>query len=99
MNKKVMAEFVKITSELKALEEKREALRESIVQEMDREKLTKVESDYGVFSIAQRVSYEYTDAIKKLKEKVKLAELKEQKTGKATERITQYLYFKATDAN
>jgi len=95
MNKKVMAEFVKITSELKALEEKREALRESIVQEMDSEKLTKVESDYGVFSIAQRVSYEYTDAVAKLKEKVKLAEIKEQKTGKAKERVTAYLYFKA----
>jgi len=95
MNKKVMVEYAKITAEMKALEEKRDALKESILGEMSKEGMTKAETDFGVFSIASRTSYEYTDAITKLKEKVKLAELKEQKTGKAKEKVTEYLYFKA----
>lgn len=95
MNKKALSEFVKVTSEMKALEEKREALRVAILEDMEAENLNKVESDYGTFSVAQRTSYEYTEAIAKLKEKVKLAELKEQKMGKAKEKVTSYLYFKA----
>jgi len=95
MNKKIISEFAKVTAHIKELEVMRDALKEDILKEMSKEGMTKAETDFGVFSIAARTSYEYTDAVAKLKEKVKLAELKEQKTGKAKEKVTEYLYFKA----
>jgi hypothetical protein len=93
MEKKLFAQFVKLNEKLHALKEERDILRASIVEEMRKEKVTKQETDYGIFTRAIRKSWLYTGAVDRLKEKVKLAEVREQNKGLAQAVKTEYLRF------
>ena len=85
--------FIKLNDKIKSLEEERDMLRASIVDDMRKEKVTKKETDWGIFTRAIRANWSYTQAVSKLKEKVKLAEVREQNTGKAKKTETEYLRF------
>ena len=95
MQKELLKEYVKLETKFKELEEQKKALREEIVQAMRKEKMEKVETDFGSFTICYKSSYAYTDAIKKLEDKVKIAKIKEQEKGIAEKTTSEYLLFKA----
>ena len=63
------------------------------MSEMQKEKLFKINSDYGLFTIASRTSWLYTKAVLKLKEELKVKEIKEQQSGKAKGEVSEYLRF------
>lgn len=79
--------------ELKKLEEEKETLRSQIISDLQSQSVDKVETDYGTFTVAHRVSYTYTDKVKALEEKVKLAKVKEEQKGLAEAKETQYLRY------
>lgn len=97
MNKKLYAEFIKVEAKYKDIESKRDELRREIVDEMVKDGISKEETIYGIFTVAHKTSWTYTDIVGKLHERLKIAQLKEQKTGKAQEHITNYLRFTAQE--
>ena len=63
------------------------ALAQSLILDMQDRGVEKEETPYGKFTMTQRKSYEFTEAVANLKEKVKLAEGKEIRNGKAKEKL------------
>ena len=90
---KLFKEYAKLQEKLATLEEERDNLRAEIIKEMRDDKLEKAETDYGIFTRAIRTTYHYTDAVKKLEEKVKVAKQREVNTGKAEGHVAEYLRF------
>ena len=86
-------EYQKLETQYKILVDLRETMREKIVLEMTKEGTDKAETDYGRFTVGTRSSWEYTDAVKKLEERVKIAKIKEQQKGVATQSMTNYLVY------
>lgn len=93
MDKKLFREYKKLDAKLKQMEEQKQALRDEIVEGLRKEGVEKTETDYGTFTRARRVSYKYTDAVKKLEEKVKLAKVKEEQKGLAEPSEKEYLVY------
>ena len=93
MNTALLKEYALNEEKLKSLEAKKEELREQIVNEMKVKKVDKVESDLGLFTIGRRLSWKFTEAVKKIEEKLKIAKAKEQEKGIATSSVTEYLVF------
>ena len=91
--KKELKTYAELQLEIKDLEMRRDALKEVIIDALHKEKLDKVESDYGKFTISHRTSYTYTEKVKALEQKVKLAKVKEEETGDAEPKTTEYLTF------
>lgn len=77
----------------KDIEAKVQEAKQTLLAEMEANGEEKVQTEYGSFTVASRKSYTYTDAVKKLEEKVKLAKVKEEQTGTATKKITQYIVY------
>ena len=97
--KELYKEFVKAEAACKAAEEKKDALRAAIVAEMQKNKVTKEETDFGTFTVAVKTNWKYTEKVAKLKEAVKLQEVKEQNSGKATPSQTHYLRYTAPSSD
>lgn len=70
------------------------ALKAELLADMQKRGETKVATEYGAFTVATRTSYTYTEAVKKLEEKAKLAKVKEEQSGKAQARVTHYIVYK-----
>lgn len=86
-------EYVDLDFKLKSLEAAKEEIRGKIVSQLRAEGEDKKDTLFGTFVIARKINWVYSAAIDKLKEKVKLAELAEQKKGKARSSTTEYLRF------
>lgn len=92
MQVELLKRYSQIRRDRKALEDEEEMLKEKIMGEM---KDKSMETIYGKFTIAEKQNYKYSDKIKALEDKVKIAKINEQETGKAKLRITKYLTYKA----
>lgn len=88
-----LKKYAKLQEQIKDLELQRDGLKQVIIEELHKDKLDKVESDYGKFTISYRTSYTYTPKVDALVEKVKLAKIKEEEQGLATACTTEYLTF------
>lgn len=94
MQETLLKEYAKLEEKFKSLETERKELREAILSDMTKHKMDKVESNYGMFTVAARAVWTYSPAIKKLADKLSLAKAKEQKSGKAkAETETKYIVF------
>lgn len=93
----LFAQFVTLEAEYKDLGTRRDALRQVIVEEMQKNGTDKEENTYGKFTVASKKSYTYTEAVNKKVEALKLAKYKEEKNGKATVSETHYLRFTAVE--
>ena len=69
-------------------------MKADILLAMEKEGEEKVESAYGSFTVGHREMWTYTEKVKELEEKVKLAKVKEEEQGKAKAKVTDYLLFK-----
>ena len=88
-------EYIELEAQLAILEDKKKTLRENILAELTAQGKDKDETEYGIFSVCHKTSWTYTDTVKKLQEKVKLEQIKEQEKGKAKASQTSYLMFKS----
>ncbi len=90
-----LKEYAKLQAQIKELEGKRDQVKVEIIEGFHKEGIDKVESDFGRFTIANRTSYTYSEKVKTLETKVKLQKIKEEETGVAEPRVTEYLVFAA----
>ncbi len=77
-------EYARVDMEIKALELKKEQLRPHIIEMMDSEKLEKVETSMGKFSITNLKKWTYTKRVEELSDKLKAQKAREESTGDAT---------------
>lgn len=81
---KMLGEFVELAALLKSVEERYDEARKKIVATLEKKGIEKLEDpQFGIFTVSHRVTYEFSDAVKKLEEKVKIAKTKEQQKGLA----------------
>lgn len=95
MDSNLLAEYRALRQKREDLEFQEGVLKEQIVAALHKEGTTKVENDNGTFTIASRTSYKYSDKVKALEEKVKLAKVKEEQKGTATPSVTTFLVYTA----
>ncbi len=95
MEKTLIKKYSNLRLKIKELEEQEQELRVEILDEMDKNKLDKVESEYGNFTVGRRKTWVYSKKVEALEERVKIAKYKEQEEGVAESKETQYLVFKA----
>src|SRR3990167_1839552 len=93
MDQALLAEYKQLEADYKALEAKRVAMRTQIVEMLKVEGVKKAETDYGVFTVGTREVWAYTEKVKTLEEKVKIAKQKEQQKGLAKSTVTEYLVY------
>lgn len=95
MNNALLKKYQKLRIEREALEKEENELKAQIVATMQNDGVSKEETTWGTFTIGCRTSYKYSDKVKALEEKVKLAKVKEEQKGTATPSTTEYLVYTA----
>lgn len=93
MNTGIYAQLAVIQAKRKRLEERENALKAEILQDMAEGDQTSIVNTYGKYTMAFRQTYKYSDKITSMVEKVKLAKLKEEKNGTAVMNQKGYLVF------
>ncbi len=94
MKQDLLKKYVEINQKYADITAMRESLREEIVKDMRKNKMEKVETDFGSFTVATKTNWTYTKAVEAIKEKLKIAQVKEQQKGLAKPSETQYLVYK-----
>ena len=95
MDQKKFAEYVALEAQLAQLEDKKQAMRLDILEDLKKSGLEKVESElFGTFTVAHKATWKYSDAVLKKQEALKIAQHKEQEKGIATKIESDYLLFK-----
>lgn len=74
-------EYVDLKTKINELLEKEGEMKEAIIAQMGKDKVTKVESEYGKFTIASRKAWQYSDKVEELSEKLKMVKHKEEERG------------------
>lgn len=95
----ILKKYAKLNSVLKEMEMERDILKEEIIKDFKKRKVEKEETAYGNFTIGHRSSWVYSETIKKMENKIKIAKDKEQKKGTAEQSVTDYLLFKEIKNN
>lgn len=86
-------QYADIKRQIKDLEDQESLLKQSILQELEKNNTHKIDFDYGKFTYSCRTTYKYSEKINALQDKVKLAQLREQEKGIAKEIKSNYLTF------
>ena len=63
MDKSIFKDYAELDKEIGLLETKRAELKAGWFEEMKKDKVDKVESDFGTFSVMTRKSWEYSNAV------------------------------------
>lgn len=95
MNNALLRKYQDIRFKREQLEKEENEIKDQVVKYMQLEGISKEETTWGTFTIASRTSYKYSDKVKALEEKVKLAKVKEEQKGTATPSTTEYLVYTA----
>lgn len=93
MHKQLLRKYRDVKRKKKALEEQESELKDQILKEMEKEGAKKIENEYGTFTVATSAKWKYSEAVEKLKEKMKLEQVKEQQKGVAEKEEVPYLVF------
>lgn len=86
-------QYAELQAQIAELTKQRDAIKAVIVEDMTRNGEMSKDTIYGKFTVYTTTSYTYTDAVKKLEEKVKIAKVKEEQKGLATKKETPSLRF------
>lgn len=93
----LVGQLASIALDKKELANKEEVIKDALLAEMHKENVTKVPSEIGTASITTRKSYTFTDAVKKLDEKLKIKKDEEIKKGLATITESQFVTFRVNN--
>lgn len=96
MENKLFDRYVQIDTQIKQLESEKELVRDSILVELRSANMEKASTNYGTFTRAKRINWQYTTKIDALEEKLELAKVKEVQSGKAKSFVTEHLRFTPT---
>lgn len=90
---KAYKKYAEVLLEIKALEAQRETLKEEVLEALRKEPDGRKETGFGKFTLSGKKVWTYSDKIKAMNEKLKIAQEKEQKKGIAKATITEYVTF------
>lgn len=93
MSNEIFGEYVKIQKKIDELDAIKVALREKILKEVSKNPEKKEVTEWGNFTVAATTKWEYSEAVKKLEDKVKISKEKEQKKGIAKASVSESLRF------
>ena len=95
MQEKLLKQYVELEAKFREMELEKKELRASIVKDMGKHGLDKVDSEWGSFTVASKSNYVYSKVVTALADKLALAKAKEVKSGKAkVDSVTEYMVFK-----
>ena len=84
-------ELASLTAEQKAIEAKIVDIKLKLIDEMKASDLSSYKADYGTFTMGQRKTYVYTDAVKTLEDQVKLKKVEEEERGLAQVKVSEFI--------
>lgn len=87
-------ELAQIASDKERLTNKEETIKSLLMAEMKAAGVEKEKYDFGTISRGVRATYMYTNAVDKLKNKLKIKQDEEVKKGLATKKETEYITFR-----
>ncbi len=93
LSPEVYKKYVNIRREQAILEELETSLRGTILKDLQEKGVDKENIDDSTFAVVKKSSWEYTDRVLKLQEKVAIAKVREQERGEATETISESLRY------
>lgn len=93
MKKDLYTEYAALTAQMNEIEEKREAMKKTILEKMQEEQRESVEHALGKFAIQYRKKWTYPEAVKKLEQRWKVAKVDAEESGVATFEENGSLYF------
>ena len=93
----LVGELAEIALEKKELANKEEVIKDALLVEMNKAGVKKVPTEIGTASITTRKSYIFTDAVKKLEEKLKIKKDEEVKKELATVTESQFVTFRVNN--
>lgn len=88
------SDLASIAAQKEELVLKEETIKNQLKQEMLLANKEKEQFEFGTVSIARRRTYQYTEAVKKLEDKVKMKMEDEKKQGLAIEKVTEFVSFR-----
>ncbi len=94
MQNKLYKEYVELNAKFAELEKQKEVLREAILLDLEKNKIEKIETDFGSFTVCKKTSWKYTEKISKIEDRLKIARIQEQNKGIATSTTSNYLLYK-----
>jgi len=88
--------YAELTRQEKQIKEQKDQIAEQILLHMQENQIGSIKADYGTFTKAQKLVYEYTEEFKLVKEehKAQLKKLEEKEESKLEPKIKEYLIFK-----
>lgn len=95
---KIYKEYSDIRAQLEQLEALEKNLKEVIIGSLNEQGLSKKETKFGTFTLGHRSNWTYSDKVKLLEAKVKIAKDREQKKGTAVESVTEFITYKKPKA-
>lgn len=91
---KMLYRYAELAARMKADEKEMAEIKDHIVGIMVTEDMRKIESEHGVFTLAERAAWEYSPNVKAGQEALKALQALEQKSGVAKAQTLRYLIFK-----
>lgn len=90
-------EYAVLDAQIRQLTHQKEVLRDQILDDLEEQKLDKVETAVGKFTVATLKTWTYTEKVTEMNEDLKAQKAEEENTGDATCEIKSSLRF--TKAN
>ncbi len=91
--KSVYTQYAEIDKQIKDLQEKQKILQAACLLEMEKRKATQIKTDLGIFSVAERKTWTYSEDLKKEESNIKAMKKAEEISGKATCEISKSMRF------
>lgn len=95
MKKELFEKYSEIEKEITSLEKKKEEVKAEIKSEMEKEGVDTVKANYGTFFFTIRRTWKYSDAVKKIADKLSEQKKEEEQDGTAKATETKSLSFRA----
>ena len=87
-------EYADLKLQLRILEAKEAQLKLAILSDLHKQKVDKIEGDYGKFTICQKKRWTYSRKLQKFEEDIKIQKIEEQESGKAKSEDSEYVMYK-----
>ncbi len=94
MQIEILKRYSEIKQQIRSLEDEESLLKDIIIKEMGEEKVKTYPTVFGKFTVAEKLNWIYSPKVKSLEEKLKIAKIDEQESGRAQVKIKKYLTFK-----
>lgn len=94
MKKKLFQVYSELEIQRKQIDDQMASLKVQIVDEMDKEAVDKIESDFGVFYFTERKAWSYSEVIKEKETELKQIQKDEQASGVAEATVSRSLTFR-----